>query len=138
MNIDTQSSSILTSVTPTATQLQTSVSETKPGFVDYLNQAASNQATSNKLTSNKAMAQSDKKLKAACKDMEAVFLNMMLTTMRSTVPKDSLLGDNNGEDIMKSMLDQELSKNMAQAGGIGLADLMYRQLSSNQQAGIKK
>lgn len=74
----------------------------------------------------------DQKLRATCKEMESVFLNYMLTQMRSTVPKVTLMGDNSKTDIMQSMLDGELSKNMAQAGGIGIADMIYRQLSQGQ------
>lgn len=70
----------------------------------------------------------DKKMKAACRDMEAVFLNMLLTRMRATVPKNTLTGDSSKQDIMQSMLDSELTQNMAKAGGTGLADLLYRQL----------
>lgn len=76
--------------------------------------------------------QDDQKLRATCKEMESVFLNYMLTQMRSTVPKVTLMGDNSKTDIFQSMLDGELSKNMAQAGGIGIADMIYRQLSQNQ------
>ncbi len=61
--------------------------------------------------------------------MEAVFLNMLLTEMRKSVPKDSLFGNSNQDEIMKSLLDSELTKGMSKAGGIGLADMMYRQLS---------
>jgi len=72
-------------------------------------------------------AKEDAKLKATCKDMEAMFLNMMLTEMRHTVDKSKLL-DTSKEDIMTSMLDTETTKNMANAGGMGLADMLYRQL----------
>lgn len=76
-----------------------------------------------------AQSKDDAKLKAVCQDMEAVFLNILMQQMRKTVPKSSLLGDNSGEDIMKSMLDSEMTKNMAKAGGIGIADMLYRQLT---------
>lgn len=71
----------------------------------------------------------DAKLKEACKEMEAVFLNMLLEQMRRTVPKNSLTDGGNQEEIMRSMLDTEMTRGMAKAGGIGLADMMYRQLS---------
>ncbi len=75
------------------------------------------------------------KLKDACQQMEAVFLNMMLSRMRATVPKSSLFGENtNEQDITRSMLDSEMTKNMAKAGGIGLADMLYRQLSISDAA----
>lgn len=74
------------------------------------------------------------RLKSACRDLEAVFLNMMWTSMRATVPKASLMGGGFGEDIMRSMQDTELTKTMAQAGGMGLADMLYRQLKTDNIA----
>ena len=78
-----------------------------------------------------AKRREDAKLKTACQEMEAVFLNMMLTKMRASVPKTNLMGDNSQEEMMQSLLDTELTKNMAQAGGMGLANMLYRQLSKN-------
>lgn len=82
-----------------------------------------------------AQAAEDAKLKATCKEMEAVFLNMMLTRMRATVPKGNLLGNSSEEQMLTSLLDTELTKNMAQAGGMGLADMLYRQLKKNDVKG---
>jgi peptidoglycan hydrolase FlgJ len=129
MNINTQSSSILTNASSFASpSIATAVSSgTGNDFAQKLDQALG----------DKSIAASDKKLKKACQDMESVFLNMMMTSMRATVPKDSLLGESNEDDIMKSMLDTELSKSMAQAGGVGIASLLYRQLSP-QQSVVKK
>jgi murein DD-endopeptidase MepM/ murein hydrolase activator NlpD len=53
----------------------------------------------------------------------------MFKSMRETIGKSELFHGGNAEDIYTSMLDAELSKNMAQAGGIGLADMLLRQLS---------
>jgi flagellar protein FlgJ len=75
----------------------------------------------------------DAKLKKTCKDMEAMFLNMMMTAMRKTVQKSKLVDDSK-EDIMTSMLDSEMTKNMANAGGMGLADMLYRQLNITAKA----
>lgn len=76
-------------------------------------------------------ADEDAKLRQACRDLEAVFLNILMTQMRKTVPKGGLVGGSNQEEIVRSMLDSETSKNMARAGGMGLADTLYRQLSPN-------
>lgn len=74
-------------------------------------------------------AKEDAKLKAACTEMEAVFLNLLLTQMRRTVPKNSLSGESSQQEMMRSMLDSEMTKDMAKAGGTGLADMLYRQLT---------
>ncbi|MCX7780170.1 MAG: rod-binding protein [Negativicutes bacterium] len=79
-----------------------------------------------------ATVQEDKdkaRLKAVCQEMEAVYLNLMLSKMRATVPKTNLFGQSSQEDIMRSLLDSELTKNLAKAGGIGIADMLYRQLT---------
>jgi flagellar protein FlgJ len=83
-------------------------------------------------------AQEDAKLKAACKEMEAVFLNLLLKEMRKTVPKTGLVGNSSQEDIMRSLLDSEMTKNMAQAGGAGLAEMLYRQLTASDAASKNK
>jgi peptidoglycan hydrolase FlgJ len=86
-----------------------------------------------------AMSDPDKqKLRAACQDFEAVFLNMMLQSMRATVPKSDFFGRNSGEELFKSMLDQETTKNMAKAGGAGLADMLYKQLVKEQAHTIRE
>jgi flagellar protein FlgJ len=84
-----------------------------------------------------AQSSDNSKLKTVCRDMEAVFLNILMQKMRDTVPKSGLTGDTSGEDVMRSMLDTEMTKEMAKAGGIGLADMMYRQLTLSNYAGIK-
>lgn len=76
-----------------------------------------------------ASGKNDKELKEACKGFEAMFLGMMYKAMRQTVPEDKLFGESNGQKIFQDMRDEELMKSVAETGGIGLADMMYRQLS---------
>lgn len=78
-------------------------------------------------TEKAQQAKDDAKLKKTCQDLEAVFLNIMMTNMRKTVDKSKLV-DSSQEETMTSMLDAEMTKDMAKAGGIGLADMLYRQL----------
>lgn len=68
------------------------------------------------------------KLKQACQDFESIFLNFLLGKMRDTVPKSDLMGSSHGEDVYRGMLDDELAKQMAASGGVGLADTLYRQI----------
>ncbi|MDO8651513.1 MAG: flagellar assembly peptidoglycan hydrolase FlgJ [Undibacterium sp.] len=68
-------------------------------------------------------------LKAAAKQFEALFMNMMLKSMRQAESKDSPF-ENEQSRMYTSMLDQQLSQNMA-SRGIGLADALVRQLSNN-------
>ena len=75
-------------------------------------------------------ASDDVKLKKTCQEMEGVFLNMMLKSMRETVPKNSLAKKSLQSDTMQSMFDMELTRNLAMGGGVGLADMMYRTLKN--------
>ena len=68
-------------------------------------------------------------LEAAARQFEALFLNMMLKSMREATPKDSLM-DSEQSRLYISMLDQQLSQSMA-ARGVGLAEVMMRQLRHN-------
>jgi flagellar protein FlgJ len=74
----------------------------------------------------------DKRLKEVCREMEAVFLSTMLQRMRATVNRDGLIKESLGENIFTSMLDGELAKEASGGEGIGIADLLYRQLSQNK------
>ena len=74
-------------------------------------------------------AHTDAELRKACEELESVFLEQLLKEMRRTVPKDDLFGGGRGEDVFQSMFDQEIAKKMAGRGGIGLAEILYRQLS---------
>lgn len=69
----------------------------------------------------------DAKLKEACQGFEAIFINKLWQQMRSTVPKEGYLHSRE-EDQYLSMFDQEFSKKMAENGGIGLGDMLYKQL----------
>jgi len=73
----------------------------------------------------------DKKLKEACRNFEAVFINMMFTQMRSTVQKNDLFSGGFAEDTFEDMLYDNYSKEISKGSGIGLADVMYKQLSKN-------
>lgn len=68
-------------------------------------------------------------IKAAAQQFEALFMNMMMKSMRDAGPKDGMF-DSEQSRMYTSMLDQKLSENFAKRG-IGLADALVRQLSNN-------
>ena len=76
-----------------------------------------------------ATQNSPEAIKGASKQFEALFLNMMLKSMRDATPQDGML-DSQQTKMFTGMLDQQLSQNMAQRG-VGLADMLERQLSSS-------
>ena len=71
-----------------------------------------------------------KKLREACQGFEAMFLSMMYKQMRATVPESELFGKkSNAIEIFEDMRDTELMNSVAKSGGIGIADMMYKQLT---------
>ncbi|MDL2279270.1 peptidoglycan DD-metalloendopeptidase family protein [Desulfovibrio sp. OttesenSCG-928-G11] len=70
----------------------------------------------------------DEKLRESCEGFEAIFLQKMWEQMRKNVPKEGYLHSKD-EETYQSLFDVELCKKMASAGGIGLADMLYQQLS---------
>jgi Rod binding domain-containing protein len=78
----------------------------------------------------------EKKQREACEGFESIFIQKMWEQMRATIPESNLLKGRE-EKFWQSMYDQELAKTMAGAGGIGLADMMYEQLSRNLSSASK-
>lgn len=75
-----------------------------------------------------AKQNSPEALKGAAKQFEALFLNMVLKSMREATPQDGIF-DSQQSRMYTSMLDQQVSQNLA-ARGVGLADVLIRQLSN--------
>ena len=72
----------------------------------------------------------DADLKKACIDFESYFLQMMMKEMRKTVNTEgSFIPKSNAEMMFTEMMDEEVSKQNALAGGIGIASMMYKQMS---------
>ncbi len=69
-------------------------------------------------------------IKAAAKEFEAFFMNMMLKSMRqaSEVMGDDSLFGSEQEKMFISMLDEQMSVELSQKGNLGIADLMVRNL----------
>ncbi len=65
----------------------------------------------------------------AAREFEALFLNLMLKSMREAIPRAGLL-DSNERRFHESLLDQQLSQHLA-GRGLGLAEALTRQLLSD-------
>ena len=77
-----------------------------------------------------ARQSSPESLQAVARQFEAVFMNMLLKSMRETTSQDGPF-DSEQTRLYTSMLDQQLAQSMA-SRGIGLADVMVRQLTAAQ------
>ena len=74
---------------------------------------------------------SQQQLKQAHKvsqDFEALFVGLMMKSMRATVGKDKLTGGGHGEEVYRSMLDQEYAAAAAKRGSLGLAPIIERDI----------
>jgi flagellar protein FlgJ len=72
----------------------------------------------------------ERKLKKACCDLEAVFLNYLLKSMRKTIPKADLFGSARDEEFFRDMMDVEICSAASRTQSLGIADMLYRQLSA--------
>jgi len=66
--------------------------------------------------------------KKVSQDFEGLFINMMMKSMRETVGKDKLTGGGHGEDVYRSMLDQEYVTESVKRGGFGLAKHIEKEI----------
>ncbi len=71
---------------------------------------------------------SEAQLRKVSKDFETIFLQMMLKEMRNSVQKSGLMGDSQATSLFESMQDEQISRQLASAGGIGIGNMIYGQL----------
>lgn len=76
----------------------------------------------------KGLKEEDRQLKEAAEQFEALFIFQTMQRMRATVMKGGLFEESMGEQVFRSMLDQEYSMKMAEAGKLGLAEMVYEQM----------
>ena len=96
-------------------------------------QKSASETTSFKSALEKAQAkQDDKALMEVCQQFESIFVNMMFDTMKAANTEeddeDAFIQKSFGRGIFEDMKDEEISKKVASAGGIGIAKVMYNQL----------
>ena len=72
------------------------------------------------------------KAKSTATDFEAMFLNSMFSQMTNGVKGEGPFGDTQGTGVWRSMLTEQYSKNFAKAGGVGIADEVFRTLILQQ------
>jgi Rod binding domain-containing protein len=78
-------------------------------------------------TGNKAKA------KAAAEDFEAVYLNSMFQNMFTGIDGEGPFGGDGATGVWRSFLTDAYAKSFAKAGGIGIADQVYRSLIHQQE-----
>lgn len=76
----------------------------------------------------------DAALEKAATQFEALFMQMMLKSMRESVPQDGMF-DSEATRTYMGMLDQQLATSLAGSSGLGLADMLVKQLRGTGAVG---
>ena len=70
----------------------------------------------------------DQNLDEVSRRFEELFVNMLVKSMRQAVVKSDLF-NSDAQDTYQQLFDQEISKEIARSGGLGLSDVIRDQLS---------
>ena len=82
---------------------------------------------------NLKAANTQAKAREAAVEFEAVFLNSMFSQMFTEMDGEGPFGGGQAVGVWRSFLTDEYSKSFARAGGIGLADDIYRNILEIQE-----
>ncbi len=77
-----------------------------------------------------ASARSPEAAREAARQFEALFVQMMLKSMRDA---NAVLGESGTDTTYQEMFDQQISMEMTRGRGLGIADMMARQLGITPQ-----
>ena len=72
-------------------------------------------------------------VKRAAEEFEALFISEMLAPVFEGLDTDGMFGGGQGEKIYRSMMVQEYGKAIAQAGGVGIAESVQREILKMQE-----
>ncbi|WP_054178687.1 flagellar assembly peptidoglycan hydrolase FlgJ [Trabulsiella odontotermitis] len=70
-------------------------------------------------------------LRPVARQMEGMFVQMMLKSMREALPKDGIFSSDQTR-LYTSMYDQQIAQQMTAGKGLGLADMMVKQMAAAQ------
>lgn len=72
----------------------------------------------------------EEKLKKVCREFEALFWQEIFKTMRKmTWGKGWGSNSGSGNEILQTLLEEEVSRTLAQKKGLGIGELIYEQIS---------
>jgi flagellar protein FlgJ len=76
---------------------------------------------------------SEAKMNEVAQDFESQFIGQMLENMFSTVDTNGFMGGGEAEETYRSLMIEQYGKLMSQAGGIGVADYVKREMLRMQE-----
>lgn len=74
------------------------------------------------------------RLRQQAEELEGVFLNTLMKEMFSSIDTESDFGGGFAEETWRGMQAEQFAANVAEAGGIGLADALVADLIAMQEA----
>ena len=69
----------------------------------------------------------------AARDFESFFLSQMLESMFAGVPTAGMFGGGPAEGIYRSLMLQQYGRMISEAGGVGIADSVFREILTLQE-----
>ena len=99
-----------------------------PGAIFGAPQGIALNAPSGPLSPQKMVA-----AKVAAKNFEAFFVTSMLESMYAGVKPDAMFGGGPGEEMYRSLLNQEYGKSIAARGSMGIAQNILSEMISLQE-----
>jgi len=73
------------------------------------------------------------KARQAAESFEALFLTQVLETMNTGLSGDNPFSGGSGERIYQSLMNQEIAAAISRSGGIGVADVVFREIMRQQE-----
>lgn len=115
----------------------TSVQNTLALQKDMMNQSTSSTSGTNfeEVFKEALENQDDTKLREGCEELETYMLSYVFKQMKSTMlTGDRLVEKGDYEEMFEDQMIDTITKDMVKAGGIGLADSMYKQMVRSYKA----
>jgi peptidoglycan hydrolase FlgJ len=96
--------------------------------------ATANMATRSTATASNAAQSASDRAHAKAVDFEASFLSSMFQEMFTDIGNQGPMSNGPGVGVWRSFLTSEFGKSFAKAGGVGIADHVYKSLMAHQEA----
>jgi flagellar protein FlgJ len=105
----------------------------EPGEIDSIQSLLPDRVRSQGPDKNaEGKLENERKLKKVCADFESIFIYHMLRKMRSTIPRSGLVNEMKGKDTYEMMMDQKVSEDLSNKGGLGLQKMLYNQIKNGR------
>lgn len=81
----------------------------------------------------KSEPSSEKEIKDASKDFEALLVQQMLASWWKTVPSGGGISNSREEELFRDMLNQELAQQIAENDSLGIKDTIAREMTEKSK-----